>query len=103
MAEATNAASTGIQQNPYWQMDSRSPDWVWYPEVLALYPPMDEWTAQNLKDAEYSQISEWRKRHPWTEEDAVPWDEAKRRLAERLERMDDPRAGEVLQELFADR
>ena len=27
----------------------------------------------------------------------MPWDEAKRRLAERLERMDDPRADEVLQ------
>ena len=88
MAEATNAASVGVQRNPYWEMDSRSPEWEWYPEVLAHFGPIEEWTEDMRIEAEYSQISRWRSLHP-DPGPVVPWEEAKLVIAERLARMDD--------------
>lgn len=86
-------------RNPYWEMDSRSPEWVWYPEVLAHFGPIEEWAEEDREEAEYAQISRWRTLHP-DPRPAVPWEEAKLALAERLVQMDDPEAQALVQAWF---
>ena len=103
MTEPTNAASVGVQRNPYSEMDPCSPEWEWYPEVLDRFGPIEEWTEEDWEDADHLQSYEWRRRHPRAEGKPVPWEEAKRMIAEELERRNTPEAKEVLRELFADR
>ncbi len=99
MPEVVGAGSVEVLRNPYWEMDSHSPEWKWYPEVLALFPPMEEWTEEVREDAEYAQISRWRSLHPHPGP-TVPWAEAKLMLAERLVQMDDPEAQALVREWF---
>ncbi len=102
MSETVSVESVESLRNPYWVMDSQSPDWVWYPEVLAQFPPIEEWTDEVREDAEHMQMSEWRRRHPQPGS-SVPWEELKRRWAERLAQIDDPEAAELLRELESER
>lgn len=99
MSESVKAKSVESLANPYWDMDPRSPEWVWYPEVLDRFGPIEEWTDEDWEDAEHLQMSEWRRRHPWPEP-PVPWEEAKLALAERLVQMDDPEAQALVREWF---
>ena len=102
MSETVEAESTESLKNPHWEMDSRSPEWVWYPEVLAHFGPIEEWTEEIRIEAEYAQISRWRTLHPHPEP-AVPWEEAKLALAERLVQMDAPEAQALAREFRAAR
>ena len=103
MSETVSAEAAESLKNPYWEMDSRSPEWVWYPEVLDRFGPIEEWTDEDWEDAEHLQMSEWRRRHPWPEDSWVSWEDAKHVLAERLERMNTPESEEALREIFPDR
>lgn len=102
MSETAGTESIESLKSPYWGMDSRSPEWVWYPEVLARFAPMEEWADEDREDAEHMQMSEWRRRHP-RPETSVPWEEVKRRWAERLTQSDDPEAKEFLRQLESER